>query len=809
MSSITMRLPVLTAGTSLYPTAAAALLQEEEEEEEVMIPSSAAASLGDGSSKITAGEFVKTGEEASASLPVLLPPDPPGTPNVAAVPQEKEANEEEAAIRSAVAASSHSSSHKEEMGSATSTKKKDNIAAAKACAVPTTRQSSTQPPLPPELQGLEDMVTSKTREKSTPSIPVVAVNPRDVSLRLLETDVLSKMGCRSRTPSIEKGGHHHPHQLLIIEESGHSSSSGGTASSSAGMRMVQVGAVACRGPDSEPTQSVAASSQLSAASVPEPPPAAAAGGGGIAAEDVRQEREFNKLAFGGDGGIDRVVAHQQQALYDAIPEAPHTSVSIDTDGDDDDDDDDVEWGIHEDSPPALTDASCRNVPASDSESASVVSTPGTPTTSPPPESPPELVQAELVEPDQTIVVTAKAVMRWRSKKGLAILALLLAFLVIIAVTVGVAANFAIDNEKAQLQDTYTTDNDEAVFRQTFEHDAQLLLDRLGARFDLTMRAADAFMIQVISQGRHDAKGLGWPHINVPDLPVQAAKLLSQTKSIHMAFYPFITADERLEWENFTKYNHDWVEESLQFQSRNPNFHGPIFTEYNISNVLWDNEGPLDYDCPGPFMPSWMGSPVIPTYYPYNWNSLAYEAFSKPLLAMLETKTVVFGPVANHADPSDPLSVAQAEITNIWAIPYLGEGEDSSEPFSDMYYPVIDLMADQQNDFDNQTDAARGSVAFSFYWRDYLENILADDSMDLTLVVHNACGDRYFTYELSESSEPLFLGFTDLQYDDDMVISSELANILNNANNNNGLVYTGLPPNADFCPYTWKVYPTNR
>ena len=60
---------------------------------------------------------------------------------------------------------------------------------------------------------------------------------------------------------------------------------------------------------------------------------------------------------------------------------------------------------------------------------------------------------------------------------------------------------------------------------------------------------------------------------------------------------------------------------------------------------------------------------------------------------METKTVVVTAVANHADPNDPQAVAQAQTTSDWAVPYLDANEDPSEPFADMYYPVIDSIDD--------------------------------------------------------------------------------------------------------------------
>ena len=182
-------------------------------------------------------------------------------------------------------------------------------------------------------------------------------------------------------------------------------------------------------------------------------------------------------------------------------------------------------------------------------------------------------------------------------------------------------------------------------------------------------------------------------ITIPGLAVQAAKLIAQTNSIYMAFNPLIQASQRSQWEHFTRHNNEWVEEALQVQANNPHFLGPILTNYTKSHIIWRNKGTEPQNVTGPFLPSWMGSPVIPYYYPYNWNALAYDAFANGLLYTMEHKQVVVTPVANHADPTDPIAVAQALVTSDWAAPYLEPGEDPNEPFSDMYYPVMDTIDD--------------------------------------------------------------------------------------------------------------------
>ena len=375
----------------------------------------------------------------------------------------------------------------------------------------------------------------------------------------------------------------------------------------------------------------------------------------------------------------------------------------------------------------------------------------------------------------------------------------------------------------------TSSQERKELHARFRSDSHKLLTDIGSNFVLTMGAADAFMFQVVSQAK--SVGRSWPFVLIPDWAVQSAKLLSQTESIYMAFYPRITQAQRAEWETFAQNNDQWVEEAMRVQAKNPHYHGPMVdpetTHYTRSPVIWRNEGPEPPDAEGPFLPSWLGSPVIPSEYPpYNWNALAYEAFANGLMYSMETQSVVVTPVANQADPKDAPAVAQAAVTSDWAIPYLDNDEDPKEPFSDIYYPVLENTGEHVVLNEGRINTTSlGAVAFSFYWRHTLKNILPTQSQGLVVVFENACNGRQsFTYRV-DGKTPSFLGFGDLHEtkfdgDSNLVYASTLANLTNymrqdQDTDDDGQIgspvssYTGLPMSPYFCQYTLTVYPSSN
>jgi hypothetical protein len=153
---------------------------------------------------------------------------------------------------------------------------------------------------------------------------------------------------------------------------------------------------------------------------------------------------------------------------------------------------------------------------------------------------------------------------------------------------------------------YISLQEEHEFTAQFDSDAQKILSDIGTNFDLTMGAADAFMLRLVAHAH--ATHATWPMVPpLPDLAVQSAKLLSQTNSIYMAFYPLVVAGSsgehqtRAAWENFTRYNDAWVDEALRVQANNPNFHGTVVEGYNYtrSYSIWTNQGLEPPDAEGP------------------------------------------------------------------------------------------------------------------------------------------------------------------------------------------------------------------
>jgi len=210
---------------------------------------------------------------------------------------------------------------------------------------------------------------------------------------------------------------------------------------------------------------------------------------------------------------------------------------------------------------------------------------------------------------------------------------------------------------------------------------------------------------------------------------------SLSKSIYCVQYHFITPEQRQEWEAYSYHHDGWVMESVAAQKRDPTFHGAIIEEFEQSPIYVNDvlEKPL---VPEGYLPNWQSAPVIPYSTPYNWDGYSYEALKNALPELFNLQ-VILGEITNpKPDPNDPDQVANFEIITEWVKDYVREGDDPTEPFSDIHYPIVSNAYQdvylRNNHHENHTaDGEKGNVvgifSLTFFWRQLITNILSDGS----------------------------------------------------------------------------------
>ena len=90
----------------------------------------------------------------------------------------------------------------------------------------------------------------------------------------------------------------------------------------------------------------------------------------------------------------------------------------------------------------------------------------------------------------------------------------------------------------------------------------------------------------------------------------------------MLEYLLVSGEQRLEWEEYSLSNDDWVAEGMEVQRDDDNYHGKLLPSYEPYGIIHGNDG--DVTGPGPYLPIWQAYPVVPIWPPYNWDGATYS-----------------------------------------------------------------------------------------------------------------------------------------------------------------------------------------
>ena len=179
---------------------------------------------------------------------------------------------------------------------------------------------------------------------------------------------------------------------------------------------------------------------------------------------------------------------------------------------------------------------------------------------------------------------------------------------------------------------YNTRTQETAFKKKFKEEAENMLASIGANLDSTLGAADAFVISMLAQAEESRQT--YPYVTINNFGVQAGKFLKNSGAKYIATYSMVPKGERLKWENYTSTHNQWIDRSIEIQSRDPGYTGPEITQefidenykgnhdlihdYDEAIFGWGSNSTDGVDHEGPYLPVWQAAPVIPIDPIYNW-----------------------------------------------------------------------------------------------------------------------------------------------------------------------------------------------
>lgn len=78
-----------------------------------------------------------------------------------------------------------------------------------------------------------------------------------------------------------------------------------------------------------------------------------------------------------------------------------------------------------------------------------------------------------------------------------------------------------------------------------------------------------------------------------------------SNAVYLNVYPFVASGQRSDWEDYASKNNYWVDESIDVQSLDDTYHGPIIRDYETFKFIHtDYSGENGTSSRGPYLPIW-------------------------------------------------------------------------------------------------------------------------------------------------------------------------------------------------------------
>lgn len=337
----------------------------------------------------------------------------------------------------------------------------------------------------------------------------------------------------------------------------------------------------------------------------------------------------------------------------------------------------------------------------------------------------------------------------------------------------------------------TKRNEEKEFEEAMVDFSAKVFEAMGKALEQSLGALDAFVVSMVSTTA--AANMTWPFVIVPNSSTKLAKLRGATKSTLLAIAPRVPAHLIDQWNSFSmKESEIWLENNLKTQKVDPGFQGVSVDEYIISPVFnTKGQVPTNHS---EYYPSWQEYPSASLYPPFNFD----------LASIVATENIVRDKIAQISEVGN--APGKGEMYNIWLKTYIPESHDSTEPVSEMHYPILNGAAESMI-LDGKEEGLVGFMLAVFYWRDFMTNILPVGTDGLDVVVKNSCND-VFTYRIF-GPRVEFQGFGDRHEPDfDQIQQTSALEALKDYSSGSSL-YTGLPLSRLECSYTVTIFPSKE
>ena len=141
---------------------------------------------------------------------------------------------------------------------------------------------------------------------------------------------------------------------------------------------------------------------------------------------------------------------------------------------------------------------------------------------------------------------------------------------------------------------YIRNSETEKFEEAFQSSAFKVLESVGISFETALKSLDSLAVAFVSEAT--ISNQPFPFVTVPDFAILAAKMISNSDSFVVTFWPVIASKDREHWEEYSLTHNQWVNASVHLQEDYAFYHGPL--EYDTSNrngVIYGDFGPVQFD----------------------------------------------------------------------------------------------------------------------------------------------------------------------------------------------------------------------
>ena len=363
---------------------------------------------------------------------------------------------------------------------------------------------------------------------------------------------------------------------------------------------------------------------------------------------------------------------------------------------------------------------------------------------------------------------------------------------------------------------FTMNDQEEDFEHEFEAHATKILESFHTTVERKLEALDALAVAYTSYAI--GTGASWPNVTLPDFEIRAANTRILSDSAVINFYPLVTDETRLGYEQYVRDNRDdyfdnsFVSGVYQREVQDAKFGHSERRDLRerdlqadnlrerIENLNADGSTSESPEGSGPYLPVWQLSPTVPMKSTLNFNVLSHPAGAGAYYDVLQNHKAVMD-VASNLD-GEHLGQTGAYFKLVLSLSQYRYDIDKLlvDPTSSLGYPIFDS-------FDHENRKIVGAFGTNLYWKLYFENILPPNAKGIHCILENTRGQT-FTYRI-DGAEATYLGSGDLhdpKYDH-LELRGDVAEYIATRASPETRSFTSVDLNSEYCDYTLRVFPS--